>query len=71
MEFRILKKRLDIGRQFDKIASRIQRKIFRHPDLQLSHKMQLRDFVKQVDKIADRAEDVSDKLRIYVIKRSL
>jgi uncharacterized protein Yka (UPF0111/DUF47 family) len=33
--------------------------------------MQLRDFVKHIDKIADRAEDVSDKLRIFVIKRSL
>jgi uncharacterized protein Yka (UPF0111/DUF47 family) len=55
----------------DKIASRLQQSIFRQEDLPLSHKMQLRDFVKHVDKIADRAEDVSDKLRIFVIKRSL
>ncbi len=33
--------------------------------------MQLRDLVRHVDKIADRAEDVADKLSIYVIKRSL
>ena len=57
--------------QSDKIASRLQQTIFRQEDLALSQKMQLRDFVKQVDKIADRAEDVSDKLRIFVIKRSL
>ena len=57
--------------QSDKIASRLQQTIFRQEDLPLSCKMQLRDFVKHVDKIADRAEDVSDKLRIYVIKRSL
>ncbi len=57
--------------QSDKITSRLQQTIFRQEDLPLSHKMQLRDFVKHVDKIADRAEDVSDKLRIFVIKRSL
>ena len=57
--------------QSDKIASKIQQTIFRRRDLSLSEKLQLRDFVKHIDKIADRAEDVSDKLRIYVIKRSL
>jgi uncharacterized protein Yka (UPF0111/DUF47 family) len=49
--------------QSDKIASRIQQTIFRQEDLPLSHKMQLRDLIKHVDKIADRAEDVSDKRR--------
>ena len=57
--------------QSDKIASKLQQTIFRQEGLSLSEKMQLRDFVKHIDKIADRAEDVSDKLRIYVIKRSL
>jgi len=33
--------------------------------------LQLCDFVRHVDKIADRAEDVADKLSIFVIKRSL
>jgi uncharacterized protein Yka (UPF0111/DUF47 family) len=33
--------------------------------------MQLRDFIRHMDKISDRAEDVADKLRIYVIKRSI
>jgi uncharacterized protein len=56
--------------QSDKIASKLQQTIFRREDLLLSEKLQLRDFVKHIDKIADRAEDVSDKLRIYVIKRS-
>lgn len=44
---------------------------FRYEDLQLSRKIQLRDFVKHVDKIADYAEDVADRLNIYVIKRLL
>jgi len=55
----------------DKTSTRLQRAIFHTDDLNLSQKMQLRDFVTHVDKIADRAEDVSDKLSIYVIKRSL
>ena len=57
--------------QSDKIASKLQQTIFRRENLSLSEKLQLRDFVRHIDKIADRAEDVSDKLRIYVIKRSL
>ena len=57
--------------QSDKIASKLQQRIFRQETFSLSEKLQLRDFVKHIDKIADRAEDVSDKLRIYVIKRTL
>ncbi len=55
----------------DKASTRLQRAIFRKEDLPLAQKIQLRDFVRHVDKIADRAEDVSDMLSIYVIKRSL
>ena len=57
--------------QSDKISSRLQRNIFTCNELRLSQKLQLRDLVRHVDKIADRAEDVADKLSIYVIKRSL
>ena len=55
----------------DNISSTLQRGIFRRDDLRLSHKSQLRDFVRHIDKIADRAEDVADRMSIYVIKRSL
>jgi len=58
-------------KQSDKISTRLQRNIFRQNELELSHKLQLRDFVIHVDQIADQAEDVADKLSIYVIKRSL
>ncbi len=54
----------------DKVSTLLQRRIFRQEDMRLSHRMQLRDFVRHVDKIADRAEDVADKLNIFVIKRS-
>ena len=55
----------------DKISTRLQRAIFRREDLRLSHRMQLRDFVRHIDEIADRAEDDADRMSIYVIKRSL
>ena len=58
-------------KQSDKVSTRLQRSIFRQNELQLSHKLQLRDFVMHVDQIADQAEDVADRLSIYVIKRSL
>ena len=58
-------------KQSDKVSTRLQRNIFRQNELELSHKLQLRDFVIHVDQIADQAEDVADQLSIYVIKRSL
>ncbi|MDD5100112.1 MAG: DUF47 family protein [Syntrophales bacterium] len=58
-------------KESDKVTTRLQRAIFGREDLRLSHKMHLRFFAKQVDRIADEAEDVSDRLNIYVIKRTL
>jgi predicted phosphate transport protein (TIGR00153 family) len=58
-------------KQSDKVSTRLQKAIFTRGDLRLSHRMQMRDFVRHVDEIADVAEDVADRLSIYVIKRSL
>ncbi len=55
----------------DKVSTNLQRKIFRREDLRLSHKRHLRDFARYLEKIADEAEDVADRLNIYVIKRSM
>ena len=55
----------------DKVASNLQRAIFRREDMGMSHRLQLRDFAKRIDNIADVSEDVADRLAIYVIKRSL
>ncbi len=55
----------------DKISTMLQKRIFKQDELCLARKMQLRDFVRHVDKIADRAEDVADELSIFVIKRAL
>lgn len=58
-------------KQSDKVSTRLQKRIFGCGDLRLSQKLQLRGLVRHVDKVADRAEDVGDKLSIYIIKRSL
>lgn len=55
----------------DKISTMLQKRIFSQEGICLSRKMQMRDFVRHIDKIADRAEDVADDLSIFVIKRSL
>ena len=54
----------------DKIAIYLKREIF-SSDFPLDRKMQLRHFVDLVDNIADEAEDATDWLAIYTIKRSL
>jgi len=58
-------------KETDKISTRLQRAIFSREDLTLSQKMQLRFFAKQIDRIADDAEDIADRLNIYVSKRML
>jgi uncharacterized protein len=56
-------------KETDKVSVRLQRAIFSRGDIHLSHKMQLRFFAKQIDRIADDAEDIADRLNIYVSKR--
>jgi len=55
----------------DKISSQLQTAIFDNKELRLSHQMQQQDFARHLDKIADRAEDIADRLNIYAIKRTL
>ena len=55
----------------DVVSTRLQRAVFRHEDLRLSHKRHIREFVRSMEKIADEAEDVIDRLSIYIIKRAL
>lgn len=58
-------------KESDKLSTRLQKAIFDNQSLDLSQKMHIRFFAKMVDRIADEAEDVSDRLNIYVIKRML
>ncbi|MCF8105501.1 MAG: DUF47 family protein [Desulfohalobiaceae bacterium] len=55
----------------DIVVTRLQRAIFQNKDLELCHKNQLKDFAMGIARVADKAEDVADRLSIYVIKRSL
>ena len=52
----------------DNIAMDLKRKIF-EADVDLSRKIHLRYFALNIDRVADAAEDVADRLSIYAIKR--
>ncbi len=58
-------------KESDRIAGELKRAIFASEDLKLSEKIHLRYFALHVDTLADRAEDVADRLAIYTIKRSI
>ena len=55
-------------KEADKVSTKLKRQIF-ESDLDLARKLHLRHFVEAIDNIADRAEDVADRLAIYAIKR--
>jgi uncharacterized protein len=55
-------------KEADQISTKLKQAIF-DSDLDLAQKLHLRDFVEQIDGIADIAEDVADRLAIYAIKR--
>ncbi len=57
-------------READTVGERLKRRIF-SSDLDLARKMHLGDFVVHVDTLADDAEDVSERLSISAIKRSV
>jgi len=55
-------------KEADIIGTNLKKSIFA-ADLDLARKLHLREFVEQIDSIADTAEDVADRLAIYAIKR--
>jgi len=55
-------------KEADKVSTKLKRRIF-DSDVDLAHKQHLRHFVELIDNIADRSEDVADRLAIYAIKR--
>lgn len=57
-------------KEADKIGDRLKHRVFRLK-IDLSRKMHLSSFVKHVDSLADRAEEVADRVSIYTIKRSI
>ena len=57
-------------KEADGISDRLKRSIFAS-DLDLAHKIHLRNFALNVEKVSDRAEEVADRLAIYAIKRTI
>jgi predicted phosphate transport protein (TIGR00153 family) len=53
----------------DQIGLELRRGIFADPELDLAHRQHLRYFAEAIDRVADLAEGVADRLAIYSIKR--
>jgi predicted phosphate transport protein (TIGR00153 family) len=57
-------------KEADSISDGLKREIFAS-ELPLAHKIHLRYFALNVEKVSDRAEEVADRLAIYAIKRTI
>lgn len=57
-------------KESDKLGRKIKEEIFSR-DIHFSRKLHLRYFIDKLERIADAAEDTSDRLAIAVIKRSV
>ncbi len=57
-------------KEADKIGDRLKRHVF-SLEIDLSQKTHLRYFALNIDNLADRAEEVADRLSIYAIKREI
>ncbi len=57
-------------KEADNISDSLKRSIFAG-ELPLAHKIHLRYFAMNVEKLSDRAEEVADRLAIYAIKRNI
>ncbi len=58
-------------KEADRVGDLLKGKIFQSEDLDLARKGHLRTFVVNIDRIADEAQGVADRLAISVIKRTL
>ncbi len=57
-------------KEADTISNSLKMSIFAS-DLDLAHKIHLRYFALNVEKVSDKAEEVADRLAIYTIKRNI
>ncbi|MDD2943513.1 MAG: DUF47 family protein [bacterium] len=57
-------------KEADRVAEHLRHEIFAS-ELDLAVKMHIRDFVFRMDRVADLAQQVADRLAIYVIKRTV
>ncbi len=57
-------------KEADRIGDNLKREAFKL-NIELAHKFHLRYFALHIQNVSDRAEDVSDRLSIYTIKRTI
>lgn len=57
-------------KEADKTGEHLKRAVF-SLNIDLGRKMHLSNFIRHIDNIADRSEEVADRLTIYSIKRSI
>ena len=55
----------------DKQAFHIKGQIFDNKTISLAHKLQLKEFIYNIEKISDIAEDVADILKIMAVKHAI
>jgi predicted phosphate transport protein (TIGR00153 family) len=55
----------------DQIGLELRQGLFADPDLDLARRQHLRYYVEAIDRVADMAEAVADRLAIYAIKRRM
>lgn len=55
----------------DKQAFHIKGQIFENNTITLAHKLQLKEFIYNIEKISDIAEDVADVLKIMAVKHAI
>lgn len=56
-------------KESDRVGNRIKRDIFKNREMDLAHKIHISTFIEKLLLIADKAEDVGDRISIYVMKR--
>ncbi len=57
--------------EVDKVELRLLQGIFAHEELELAHKYQLKRLVQSIGSISNTAEDISDAILIFAIKRAM
>ena len=56
-------------KESDRVGNKIKSDIFKSTEMDLAHKIHVSTFVEKLLLIADKAEDVGDRISIYVMKR--
>lgn len=61
----------ELEQNVDKMEWRLLKNVFENEELDLAHKIHLRDIIKRSASISDRAEDASDHLDLLIVGRKI